>query len=159
MTMKAMFRFNITTLGFRVAVLPLRREFVQPAHFEQLVSGGTVEAGVGRNLRHGVQHRVRRLRVHFALRHVHRGLLRCSRQALWRHQWSLVRRHLGQNAGALVHGGVFALVQVADGRSRRRDFLFGFLWTNRLFSVGTLLQLNCFHIVKLSLYSRNVQAN
>lgn len=121
------------TTGFRVAILPLRRQFVQPAHFEHLVTGGSVEAGVGGNIRHGVGHGFCVLRGNFAL--VHRGLL------LWHQQVPLVQSHLGHNASALVHSGVFILVQVADKRRRRRHFLFGYLRPNCLFSVGTLLEL------------------
>lgn len=118
--------------GFRVAVLPLRRQFVQPAHFKHLVTRGAVEAGIGRNIRHGVQHGICRLRGHVAL--VCRGLL------LWHHQMPLVRSHLEPNSGALVHSGVFTLGRVAGDRSRRRHFLFGYLWSNCLFSGGTWLK-------------------
>lgn len=123
------------TRGFRVAVLPLRRQFVQPAHFEHLVTRGTVEAGVGRNIRHGVGHRICRLRVHVAL--VRRGVL------LRRQRVSLVQSRLGHNGGALVHGGVFTLVRAADN-GRRRHVLFGYLQSNCLFPVGTRLKLILF---------------
>lgn len=137
---------------FRIVISPLRWQFVQPAHFEHLVSGGSVEARVGRNIGHGVSgpvpQRVCRLRVQFALHDFQRAILwargsSSNSQALRGQQVPLVQTSSGQNAGALIHRRVFVFVRVGSRRSRRGHFLSSFLWFSlvqpHLFSVETWL--------------------
>lgn len=155
MLMRMFSKCDILTFAprcFRIVSSPLRWQFVQPSHFEHLVSGGSVEARVGRNIGHGVSgrvpQRVCRLRVQFALHDFQRAILRAkgsciNSQALRGQRAPLVQTSSGQNAGALVHCRVFVFVRVGSRRSRRGHFLFSFLWFSLVqplfFSVETWL--------------------
>lgn len=113
--------------------LPLRRQLVQPTHFEHLVLGGSVEAGVRRDVRpRRDPQSAGGIRVEVTLHHRQRSVLgargrRAHGETLGVRRETWVQAGSRQNAGALVHRGVVVLVGVGERCSGGGNVFLGFL--------------------------------